>query len=93
MNAYAQTGWIAGHFFTEGLRRLEGKEVTWESYMNALQEGPIQNPFGGKIDFSNGQRFGTQEMNLSKVVPVSDEAPSGWELVSPLASVKDLLGS
>ncbi|MDR2609931.1 MAG: ABC transporter substrate-binding protein [Clostridiales Family XIII bacterium] len=90
-NPYAQTGWIAGHFFAEGLRRLEGKEVTWESYMKALEDGTIQNPFGGQIDFSNGQRIGTQEMNLSKVTDVSDAAPFGWEAVIPLTSMNDLL--
>ncbi|MDL2323931.1 ABC transporter substrate-binding protein [Ruminococcaceae bacterium OttesenSCG-928-A16] len=91
MNAYAQTGWISAHFFCEGLRRLEGKEVTWESYMAALEEAPIQNPFGGIIDFAGGQRLGTQEMNLSKVVVASDAQVTGWELVSPLASIDSLL--
>lgn len=91
MNAYAQTGWIAAHFFCEGLRRLEGEEVTWASYMAALEEAPIQNPFGGVIDFANGQRLGTQEMNLSKVVPADETWVAGWELVSPLASIDSLL--
>jgi ABC-type branched-subunit amino acid transport system substrate-binding protein len=90
-NAYGQTGWISAHFFTEGLRRLAGKEVTWSSYMKALEEKPIQNPFGGVIDFSNGQRTGTQEMNLSKVVPVSEKTPLGWEEVFPLTSINELL--
>ena len=91
MNAYAMTGWIAAHFFCEGLRRLVGQEVTWASYMAALEDGPIQNPFGGKIDFSNGQRMGTQEMNLSRVVVPSDNWPAGWELVAPMASIETLL--
>ena len=93
MNAYAQTGWIAGHFFCEGLRRIEGQDITWENYMQALENGgPVKNPFGGMIDYSNGQRLGTQEMNLSKVVPASDAWPAGWELVAPLASINSLLG-
>ncbi|MDR1130957.1 MAG: ABC transporter substrate-binding protein [Oscillospiraceae bacterium] len=91
MNAYAQTGWIAGHFFCEGLRRIAGQDITWENYMNALESSPIKNPFGGSIDYSNGQRLGTQEMNLSKVVSPSDEWPAGWELVFPLSSVDSLL--
>lgn len=91
MNAYAQTGWIAAHFFCEGLRRLEGEEVTWASYMAALEEAPIQNPFGGIIDFSDGKRLGTQEMNLSKVVPMSDAAPAGWEAITGLKSIDSLL--
>ena len=91
MNAYAQTGWIAGTFFTEGLKRLEGKPVTWQSYMSALEQSPIQNPFGGVIDFANGARLGTQEMNLSKVVPADTTNPAGWQQVEPLQSITDLL--
>ncbi len=91
-NAYAQTGWIAATFFVEGLKRLEGKTVTWDSYKKALEQAPIQNPFGGSIDFSNGQRKGTQEMNLAKVVPTDTAHPSGWEQVEPLQSISKLLG-
>ncbi|MDR0488529.1 MAG: ABC transporter substrate-binding protein [Propionibacteriaceae bacterium] len=91
MNAYAQTGWIAASFFAEGLRRLEGKDVTWTSYMEALQSAPIQNPFGGFINYADGQRLGTQDMNLSKVVPASDRWAAGWELVEPVQSISDLL--
>src|SRR5690554_2909725 len=90
-NAYAMTGWIAAHFFVEGLRRLEGEEVvTWEKFMDAMEEAPIQNPFGGVIDFGGGVRTGTQEMNLSKVNP---DEPTLWEVVDGLRSMDDLLGN
>ncbi|MDR0848580.1 MAG: ABC transporter substrate-binding protein [Propionibacteriaceae bacterium] len=91
-NTYAQTGWIAGTFFVEGLKRLEGQPLTWESYMKALESAPIQNPFGGTIDYANGARLGTQEMNLSKVVAKTDANPAGWEQVEPLQGVGSLLG-
>ncbi|MDR1512142.1 MAG: hypothetical protein LBS56_01470, partial [Propionibacteriaceae bacterium] len=83
----------AGTFFVEGLKRLEANDqaITWENYMTALQEAPIQNPFGGVIDYANGQRLGTQEMNLSKVVVKDDDHPAGWEQVEPLQSVDTLL--
>ncbi len=90
-NAYAMTGWIAAHFFVEGLRRLEGEEViTWTDFMDAMESAPIQNPFGGSIDFGNGLRAGTQEMNLSKVNP---DEPTRWEVVDGLRSMDDLLGN
>lgn len=91
-NAYAQTGWIAAYFFVEGLKRLKGKAVTWDSYKAAMEQAPIQNPFGGTIDYSNGQRKGTQEMNLAMVVPVDSTNPSGWKQVEPLQSIGKLLG-
>ena len=91
MNAYAQTGWIAAHFFCEGLRRIEGQDITWENYMNALETGGyIQNPFGGKIDYADGVRAGTQEMNLAKINP---DVEGGWELVDGLQSMESLLAA
>jgi ABC-type branched-subunit amino acid transport system substrate-binding protein len=87
-NTYAMTGWIAGHFFCEGLRRIEGQDITWENYMKALESAPIENPFGGFIDYASGNRAGTQEMNLSKVV----KSAVGWEPVAPMASIDSLLG-
>jgi branched-chain amino acid transport system substrate-binding protein len=90
-NAFAMTGWIAAHFFTEGLRRLEGdKVITWDDYLDAMESAPIRNPFGGFIDFSNGLRAGTQEMNLSKV---NKNEATFWEVVDGLRSMDDLLGN
>ena len=88
-NAYAQTGWIAAAFFCEGLNRLaeEGKDVTWANYMAALEEAPLQNPFGGTIDYANGLRAGTQVMNLSKI---NASQPTGWDLVDGLKSMDEL---
>lgn len=88
-NVYAMTGWIAGHFFVEGLKRVEGT-VTWDKYMDALESAPIKNPFGGEINYAGGLRAGTQEMNLSKVGLV-ENAP-GWVPVDGLQTMDSLLG-
>ena len=88
-NVYAMTGWIAGHFFVEGLKRVEGT-VTWDKYIDAMESAPIKNPFGGEINYADGLRAGTQEMNLSKVGLV-ENAP-GWVPVDGLQSMDSLLG-
>lgn len=90
-NAYAMAGWIAGASFVEGLRRIEGQDITWENYMRAMEEAPIDLPFGAAVDYANGNRWGTQAMSLSKVVPVGDTAPMGWEGVEPVTNISDLL--
>jgi ABC-type branched-subunit amino acid transport system substrate-binding protein len=87
-NAYAMTGWIAAHFFVEGLKRVDG-DLTWDSYMTAMESAPIENPFGGSIDFSNGQRLGTQEMSLSRMNP---DADAGWEGYIGFKSISEMLG-
>lgn len=86
-NAYAMTGWIAAHFFVEGLKRVDG-DLTWESYMEAMESAPIENPFGGAIDFSNGQRLGTQEMALLKMNP---ELAVGWEGFIDFKGIDDIV--
>lgn len=86
-NAYAMTGWIAGHFFVEGLKRVEG-ELTWEAYMDALESEPIENPFGGSIDYSDGKRLGTQEMALLRMNAESD---AGWEGYIDFKSIQDIV--
>jgi len=91
-NAYAMTGWIAAYFFVEGLKRMEGEVLTWKDYIDAMESAPIKNPFGGEIDFGDGKRTGTQEMNLSKAT-LSDADVAGWTVVSPLANIDTILGN
>ncbi|GEK91398.1 ABC transporter substrate-binding protein [Alkalibacterium kapii] len=87
-NVYAMTGWIAGHFFTEGMDRLGDETPTWDAYIDAMESEPINNPFGGEIDFADGKRVGTQEMNLSRV-----ESESDWVEVEGLKSIEEILGN
>ncbi|HKL43134.1 MAG TPA: ABC transporter substrate-binding protein [Clostridia bacterium] len=86
-NAYAMTGWIAAHFFVEGLKRVEGP-LTWENFIAAMEEEPIQNPFGGSIDYSDGKRLGTQEMSLLEMAP---STPVGWEEYIGFKSLNEIL--
>ncbi len=88
MNGYAHCGWIGAHFFCEGLRRLEGQPVTWENFVKAMESAPISIPFGGDVDYSNGQRLGTQEMSLCQI---DMSAPIGWSEVDGLRSIDELL--
>ena len=88
-NAYAMTGWIAAHFFVEGLKNAK-EPLTWESYMDGIESTPIENPFGGFIDFSEGKRLGTQQMALVKMNP---EAASGWEGYIAFKSIEQILGN
>lgn len=88
MNGYAHCGWCAGHFFCEGLRRLKGREVTWESFRKAMESAPVRIPFGGEVDYANGQRLGTQEMSLYRL---DMRSATGWYEIDGLRSMEELL--
>ncbi|QVK21036.1 ABC transporter substrate-binding protein [Mycoplasmatota bacterium] len=95
-SVYAMTGWIAAHFFVEGLTRVGDDDLTWENYINAMESDPIKNPFGGNIDYSSGQRVGTQAMALTKLyyTPATDSAEAVylWDVEQPIQSIDSILG-
>ena len=96
-SVYAMTGWIAASFFVEGLERVGEEELTWENFINAMEETPIQNPFGGMIDYAGGARVGTQSMALTKaaIIPAAGDNPEAyiWNVVEPIESIDDILGN
>ncbi|MFP4187245.1 MAG: ABC transporter substrate-binding protein [Acholeplasmataceae bacterium] len=72
-NAYAMAGYIAASIFVEGLKRVDEDELTWESYIEAMESEDIDIPMGGFVDFSEGKRWGIASMALLKLSPVLDE--------------------
>ena len=96
-SVYAMTGWIAASFFVEGLERVGEDDLTWDNYIDAMEESPIKNPFGGFIDYADGARVGTQSMALTKarVIPAVGEVAEAytWDVVEPIESIDDILGN
>lgn len=90
-NSFAMAGWIAGAAFCEGLYRLVGEEVTWESYMAALEEAPVSLPFGAAVNYADGNRWGTQAMYLTKAVPVDEVYVLGWAAATEMTDLSELL--
>ena len=65
-NAFATAGYIAAKVFIEGLERIAANEedLTWANYIAAMEEGPIDIPMGGIVDFSGGKRWGIASMSM-----------------------------
>jgi len=87
-NSFAMTGWIAAHFFVEGLRRTPADAINWDNFISAMEEAPIQNPFGSAIDFSNGSRVGTQDLALLRM---DGSHPAGWAPFLDFMSMEQIL--
>lgn len=65
-NSFATAGYIAAVVFVEGLKRVDanGDVLTWDNYIKAMEQGPIDIPMGGTVDFSDGHRWGIDSMSL-----------------------------
>jgi len=66
-NAYSMAGYIAASLFVEGLERVGTDELTWASYIAAMEESPLTVPMGGLVDFTDGKRWGIASMALLKL--------------------------
>ena len=66
-NAYSMAGYIAAAIFVEGLSRVGDGLLTWETYIDAMEEAPIDVPMGGTVDFTEGKRWGISSMALLKL--------------------------
>ncbi len=93
-NSYAMAGWIAAHFFVEGLRRVGEDELTWDSYIDAMEEDPVENPMGGIVDYSDGLRVGTQAMALLEATTAdidSDNPTYEWANYRSVEDIESIL--
>lgn len=81
-NSFAIAGYIAATVFVEGLKRVEAndEDLTWASYIAAMEEGPIDIPMGGTVDFSDGKRWGIAAMSMLKYGFVLGDNPATTEV-------------
>ena len=93
-NAFATAGYIAATVFIEGLKRVdaEGLDLTWDNYIKVMENGPIDIPMGGTVDFSEGKRWGIDSMSLLqyKYTENNGEAVEIFEAVRPIESLTDI---
>lgn len=82
-NSFAIAGYIAATVFIEGLKRVAENDVelTFASYIDAMEEEPIKVPMGGTVDFSNGKRWGIASMSLLKYTATLGDNPATPEIV------------
>ena len=67
-NSFAIAGYIAAKTFIAGLERVAAADVelTWANYIAAMEDGEIDIPMGGLVDFSDGHRWGIASMSMLK---------------------------
>ncbi|MDY0277526.1 MAG: ABC transporter substrate-binding protein [Acholeplasma sp.] len=86
-NSFAIAGYIAGTIFLEGLDRVGDKTLSWENFIDAMEEGPFNVPMGGSVNFANGRRIGIDEMSLLKY----DNATKNFITQSKMATLDEIL--
>ena len=90
-NSFAIAGYIAATVFVEGLKRVGANDLTWASYIAAMENGPISIPMGGVVDFSNGHRWGIAAMSLLKYTFVLGDNPATPDVVETTHPIESFI--
>lgn len=93
-NAFATAGYIAAIVFVEGLKRIDaqGLDLNWDNYIKVMEDGPIDIPMGGTVDFTNGKRWGIDSMSLLKYkfTETNGEVVEAFDAIRPIETLTDI---
>jgi hypothetical protein len=69
-------------------------ELTWDAYINAMEEDPVENPMGGVVDYADGARVGTQSMALLEATVTdydTEDVVHAWANLRPIETISSIL--
>lgn len=91
-NSFAIAGWIAAMVFVEGLNKLDPDEaITWETFIEAMEDGTLEYDLGADLDYRNGQRTGTQILSFLQMQYDADEEATYFDTVAPMEHIDDIV--
>ncbi len=65
LNSYAMAGYVSANVFCQGLSRMSGKVLTWEAFIDAMEEAPINVPMGTSVNYADGKRVGIDALAVN----------------------------
>ena len=88
LNSYAMAGYVSANVFCQGLARMSGKDLTWDAFIDAMEQAPINVPMGTSVDYTNGNRVGIDALALNKYTVAN--AAAGGEAIRGITDLKTL---
>ena len=91
LNSYAMAGYVSANIFCQGLARMEGKVLTWDAFINAMEEAPMNVPMGLSVDYANGNRIGIDALAVNKYTVANFGAGEVYRQVTLLGTLEDAI--
>ena len=66
LNSYAMAGYVSANVFCQGLSRMNGKVLTWDAYIAAMESASVNVPMGLSVSYADGQRVGIDALAVNK---------------------------
>lgn len=65
LNSYGMAGYVSANVFCQGLSRMSGKVLTWEAFIDAMEETAVNVPMGTSVSYMDGQRIGIDALAVN----------------------------
>ena len=88
LNSYAMAGYVSANVFCQGLSRMNGKVLTWDAFIAAMESAPINVPMGNSVNYANGQRVGIDSLAVNKYTVANGGAGELYRGITDLATLE-----
>lgn len=88
LNSYAMAGYVSANVFCQGLTRMSGKLLTWEAFIDAMEEGAINVPMGTSVSYADGKRVGIDALAVNKYTVANFGAGEVYRQITDLATLE-----
>ena len=88
LNSYAMAGYVSANVFCQGLARMNGKVLTWDAYITAMESAPVNGPMGQSVSYANGQRVGIDSLAVNKYTLANAGAGEVYRDITDLATLE-----
>ena len=88
LNSYAMAGYVSANVFCQGLSRMSGKLLTWDDFIAAMEEAPVNVPMGKAVDYANGKRVGIDSLAVNKYAVSNLGAGELYRDITDLATLE-----
>lgn len=91
LNSYAMAGYVSANVFCEGLDRMNGKTLTWDAFIAAMEQAPVNVPMGTSVNYANGQRVGIDALAVNKYSVANFGVGEVYRVITDLKTLEDAI--
>lgn len=88
LNSYAMAGYVSANVFCQGLARMNGKVLSWDGYIEAMESADINVPMGTSVSYAEGQRVGIDALAVNKYTLANLGAGEVYRQITGLAALE-----
>lgn len=88
LNSYAMAGYVSANVFCQGLSRMSGKLLTWDAFIDAMEESAINVPMGTSVSYADGKRVGIDALAVNAYTLANYGVGEVYRQITDLATLE-----